>query len=454
MSDFSQGIGWWRASDGKWYPPDQPPPKADAPEPDNPCSDEGGPPRPPRTFSEARVIPELATAEEEHSHHHRRLTDPLVLLVCALLLIAIGAGSATAISFATRNSAETSAKTTAPPTSRAATSPSTISSPSANSSTVPPTTSSTSSTGTSSPSGPAPATVIGPPGDPVNEAVTNEVLTTTWTGYMQAMIANDRTAVTQYTTPLAFEVSVGLLDCGCLPEMTYASSTITVPPATSYPLSFLAGLHSSGYDEQGQTWWVVFTKAGAATPWIIAFVAGNTGGTGIDGHDPYALKTPPTEPNPIDQDPQAYASFFQKLDTTGKVGNGLPKNYGQTPIIDQFVESTSSLYEFRRASRVREQVRHRIDEVSPVFAFVNNGTAVAAIECFAINLKEAFAATAGFPISQPPDRSEWTHLLQPGSYKSLSYSDEEDNCVVEDPDGLSYLFANQGGVYSMSATPA
>ena len=80
---------------------------------------------------------------------------------------------------------------------------------------------------------------------------------------------------------------------------------------------------------------------------------------------------------------------------------------------------------------------------------------MAAIECFAINLKEAFAATAGFPISQPPDRSEWTdHRLQPGSYESLSYSDEEDNCVVEDPDGLSYLFANQGGVYSMSATPA
>ncbi len=23
MSDFSQGPGWWQASDGKWYPPDQ-----------------------------------------------------------------------------------------------------------------------------------------------------------------------------------------------------------------------------------------------------------------------------------------------------------------------------------------------------------------------------------------------------------------------------------------------
>jgi hypothetical protein len=25
MSDFSQGPGWWQASDGKWYPPEQQP---------------------------------------------------------------------------------------------------------------------------------------------------------------------------------------------------------------------------------------------------------------------------------------------------------------------------------------------------------------------------------------------------------------------------------------------
>ena len=30
MSDFSQGPGWWQASDGKWYPPDQTPGSAPA----------------------------------------------------------------------------------------------------------------------------------------------------------------------------------------------------------------------------------------------------------------------------------------------------------------------------------------------------------------------------------------------------------------------------------------
>ena len=33
MSDTSQGPGWWQASDGKWYPPEQAQPAAASPAP-------------------------------------------------------------------------------------------------------------------------------------------------------------------------------------------------------------------------------------------------------------------------------------------------------------------------------------------------------------------------------------------------------------------------------------
>lgn len=33
MSDTPQGQGWWQASDGKWYPPEQAPQQAPAPSP-------------------------------------------------------------------------------------------------------------------------------------------------------------------------------------------------------------------------------------------------------------------------------------------------------------------------------------------------------------------------------------------------------------------------------------
>ena len=42
MSDFSQGPGWWQASDGKWYPPESAPGAA----PTAPASPFGGPPAP------------------------------------------------------------------------------------------------------------------------------------------------------------------------------------------------------------------------------------------------------------------------------------------------------------------------------------------------------------------------------------------------------------------------
>ncbi len=34
MSDTSQGSGWWRASDGKWYPPEQHPDRRTVRNPD------------------------------------------------------------------------------------------------------------------------------------------------------------------------------------------------------------------------------------------------------------------------------------------------------------------------------------------------------------------------------------------------------------------------------------
>src|SRR5688572_2115663 len=40
MSEQSQGPGWWQASDGKWYPPEQAPPG-------DPTADPGGSTAPP-----------------------------------------------------------------------------------------------------------------------------------------------------------------------------------------------------------------------------------------------------------------------------------------------------------------------------------------------------------------------------------------------------------------------
>ncbi len=55
MSDASQGPGWWHASDGKWYPPEQQPGYAPPP-PHAPVEET------PRATGGARALPAISTA--------------------------------------------------------------------------------------------------------------------------------------------------------------------------------------------------------------------------------------------------------------------------------------------------------------------------------------------------------------------------------------------------------
>ncbi len=54
MSDRSQGPGWWQASDGRWYPPEQSPGLAQ-PVPPTPYGTPGGYAGPPETDTQATV---------------------------------------------------------------------------------------------------------------------------------------------------------------------------------------------------------------------------------------------------------------------------------------------------------------------------------------------------------------------------------------------------------------
>ncbi len=54
MSDSPQGPGWWQASDGRWYPPEQSPGLAQ-PVPPTPYGTSGGYAGPPETDAQATV---------------------------------------------------------------------------------------------------------------------------------------------------------------------------------------------------------------------------------------------------------------------------------------------------------------------------------------------------------------------------------------------------------------
>lgn len=140
MSDTSQGPGWWRASDGLWYPPEaKPGPRRD---PDDADSSARRPPGVPerapadpkiqQPFTPRKVEP--IELERERQGGGRRIS-PGWIAVALLVLLFGGVGSWLALTARGEGTDEANAPTTAPPSTAPATSETTAPSSSTSSTT-------------------------------------------------------------------------------------------------------------------------------------------------------------------------------------------------------------------------------------------------------------------------------------------------------------------------------
>ena len=115
MSDTSQGPGWWLASDGKWYPPEQAP-GTQAPQPPPWPGSQPGQPQ----WGQPGQ-PQWGQPAPKKSHTVRNLLIALAALTvvavggCAVLLVA-GGTSTTKVDQSAKDAATSSTTTTAAPT--------------------------------------------------------------------------------------------------------------------------------------------------------------------------------------------------------------------------------------------------------------------------------------------------------------------------------------------------
>jgi hypothetical protein len=394
----------------------------------------------------------------------------------AVLLLAVAAGSAFGIGHAVESSpsttvpgptamrttpSEPTTSTTAGPapaptgsSSTPATSPAGVGSPSSGGTTstsTPPTT-------TPAVAGPAPSTETGPAGDWVTPAVAQTVLATTWAGYTQAMTDDDPTALGTYTTPSAFDASMGTLVCGCLSgPVTYSASVIAVPPQTSYPISFGAGLTGTDNGQQAPNFFVVFTQAIPGAPWLISFVADFGGSTGFSGFAPFSADPPSVSQEfEITLAPALYAEYFESVDTTGNLGSGTPTDYSpQSRILQSEVSGSNATHAAWRAAGYKEQITHTVDQVSPIFTTGPSGSLFFSIECFSIRVTDNVTPGNGSPLVEPQDEQTFDGLVAPGSYSDISFSVEDEACIDEGPGENGYaLFGDFGGDYRVTSTPS
>jgi hypothetical protein len=371
------------------------------------------------------------------------------------MLLVVGALSALGISDAVQGSpvaatsSTTTTTTTQPPPTTAITTPPTTTVP-------PPSATTPTASPVPNPSGtyPTPSTAVGPAGGFVTPAVVADVLSTTWQGYAQAMTADDRAALVDFTSPTGLSDSTATLDCGCLSgPLTYTTAVTSVPPQSGYPLTFLEGLSGTAYDQQPLTRWVVFTKQDAPSPWVVSTVASYVNGGGLDGFTPFSTLPPFAVAHPLSAGPQAFADFFQDVDSTGDPGSGLPTDFAHSPILDTDVSGSVNWVARLQAAGLTDRYTHTIDGVSPVFAQVVDGTAVGAMSCFSMRLVEVITSADGTPVVQAAEGGLFGALVPPGSYGQVTLTAEDDTCIGEDSGGGLTVLADSGGTFAATTTP-
>ena len=329
----------------------------------------------------------------------------LVLVLGAVLLLIVGAGGALGVSYALSDRAATTTTTIRPTPDDAAPAAPSGTTSGQNGAASPSTT--PSGRPASSAAGPQPGTATGPADDLVTPSVATSVLGTTWAGFARAMVANDRAAVSAYVTPTAGEVADATLDCGCLPGPLDVHDDGGQHPA---PAQLPAVVHGRAAAARATTsrarpggW--SSPRRRPTRPWLIAYLASYAQGDGLDGFTSNSDVAPTDLHYPMADAPQAFADFFQTLDSTGATGTGAPAGYARNTYVDELVTDTTRELDTRASEGLRGTTTHRVDGVSPVFPQVVDGVVYGAMECFAMQAAVDVTSTGGTPSSSRPTRA-------------------------------------------------
>jgi len=102
MSDVSQGPGWWQASDGKWYAPEQAPGYV--------------PPPPPPPMAAPAPDPSLAAPEPKKSHRGRWIAVGVVAVIVIIIIVASSSKKSNDNNATTASTAAGAAASTTPTT--------------------------------------------------------------------------------------------------------------------------------------------------------------------------------------------------------------------------------------------------------------------------------------------------------------------------------------------------
>ena len=439
--------GWWRASDGEWYPPEL----------HSSVQLQGG-------YAHQSSVADREASQSSDPMASSRYGLPAgwarPLIGLALVVVLVGATVATVAAVAGPPKKTAGSP---PPSGLGAAAPiissqGNVPSPSTTDGTpvtASPTTGSTASSSPTASSYPAPSEASGSGPSLITAVIEQQVVATTWTGFSTAFADGDRTGIAQYTTAEADQSIEGSFDCGCPPWPTaYTSVSFSAPPQSSYPISFLAEFVGVNYDNSPLTKEVVFTQASSGAPWLIAHLGSFVNGEPISDLSSNVSAAPPAVPTLITQVPETFATYFNTLDNTGKPPTPRPPGFSSNNYLTEVIGQSEQAYLTETTGGYKDVNTHVVGPVSPVFAVEENGQIRGVEMCFYLDISTTVTRTNGAPVVQPADQSTFGNLLAPGSYSSLHETQNEDNCVSESITGTSYLLSTLGGISSITGVPS
>ena len=416
MSEGESQRGWWRASDGNWYPPELHPEASPALSNSEPPLSNGTPwatarPDPHEKPSSSQTADDKPQALEASVPNSRRRVRPLAVVfgvVASLAVLAVAVPT-------------TAHQLGSAPRTHKVVEPST------------------------SPQQPPPL---------ILPSVEQNVIRTTWTRFSNAVATGNLAAIRQLSTVEVQEEELGGLNCGCSNWPTaYTAVSYSSVPETSYPISFLAEFQG-GTDDTGApfTKEVMFSQVSAGAPWLVSHLSGFADGHPLFDPSVGLNQAPPPLPHSLTAAPEAYAEFFQQLDSTGTTNKPLPTNYSRDNMISSTIADALRNRSELEAAGLTSTYTHVVDGVSPVFGLKSEGLDYGAELCFNLQEYDTITASAGAVIAQPADRSNWGALLEPGFYSALRVHTEFDVCLYEPIDGHLYVSTVFGGSYHFSGT--
>jgi hypothetical protein len=467
MSDTSNGVGWWKAPDGKWYPPESHPsygqpfqnPIQIAPPYDidlnRPQGDLFGPPVYPSGGTTLGWSPSASHIPEQRPRRHG-----LALMLAAVLLVAAIVGGFVLSSHPT---ASTHASTAAAPRPAFVTAPSPEHLVVGRKLTLPPA-----------------LFLANPPGSRV--LVTPEqarrVAATMWQLWLGALINSNTTALTRLVAPGPL-LTGELYGCawprgGCIPD-TKIPSIIDIEPVVpaqgNYPISFLAQVINTdvvqnidGQSSDGPASdLVVLTKTGQSAPWQLSFDATFSG---VDGQPPTILSfdespssnasglpsgTSPYNPVPTKEGPMpssgflpALAAYWQTWKDTGSAPSSTVfRDDGETSGAGEYFASSPQGYVVRGRWKFKGVVHsyayqnHYAYQSDPqAHDWVFSAYGGYPMVCGYVQASATASPLGVGPLIQNLDRTNWGMQLAPGLYSSITSVSTHEACVFVVNSGL------------------